>query len=130
MTNYVMHRIHSFANRIGVPVRGARVLCLGAAFKAGVSDVRNSRVVKIMELLGVEGATVEYCDPLVTSLSLHGVDHKAVDLEDPPFVDFDLVVVLVRNAAWPVEAVLASGVPTFDAVNALGARPGPRHERL
>ena len=42
-----------------------RVLCLGAAFKAGVSDVRNSRAVKVMELLEAAGARVDFADPLV-----------------------------------------------------------------
>ncbi len=130
MTNYVMHRIHSFANGLGMSIKDARVLCLGAAFKAGVSDVRNSRAVKIMELLETQGARVDYCDPLVSSLSLGGHERKAVDLDSVPYDEYDLVVVLVRNAAWTVESVLASGVPTFDAVNALGERSGPHHERL
>ena len=72
MANYVMHRIHSFTTRLGIPLAGANVLCLGAAFKAGVSDVRNSRAVKVMELLHDEGAHVRFADPLVTSLTLGG----------------------------------------------------------
>ena len=130
MTSYVMHRIHSFANRNGVPLAGARVLCLGAAFKARVSDVRNSRAVRMMELLEAEGAHVEFCDPLVQSLVLGGTARAAIPLDTLDVDAFDLVVVLVRNAAWPVDAVLASSTPTFDAVNALGAPDGATHERL
>ncbi len=63
MANYVMHRIHSFTTRLGISLAGANVLCLGAAFKAGVSDVRNSRAVKVMELLQHEGAHVELRRP-------------------------------------------------------------------
>jgi hypothetical protein len=40
------------------------------------------------------------------------------------------VVVLVRNPVWPVDAVFGAGVPTFDAVNALGRPSGALHERL
>ena len=125
-----MHRIHSFTNRVGRPLAGARVLCLGAAFKAGVSDVRNSRAVRVMELLEHEGAHVDFCDPLVSELSIGGVARKAVPLDGLTFDDVDLVIVLVRNPAWPVDAVLTSGVPVFDAVNALGVPNGPHHERL
>jgi UDP-N-acetyl-D-glucosamine dehydrogenase len=130
MTNYAMHRIHSFATRVGVALNGARVLCLGAAFKAGVSDVRNSRAVRVMELLDHEGAHVSFADPLVDELAIAGKQHTAIPLDDLELDGYDLVVMLVRNPAWPVEAVLGSGVPTFDAVNALDAPSGAHHERL
>jgi UDP-N-acetyl-D-glucosamine dehydrogenase len=130
MVSYVMYRIHSFTNRIGRPLDGARVLCLGAAFKAGVRDVRNSRAVRVMELLEQEGAQVDFSDPLVVELSIGGSRHKAMPLDALSLDDVDLVVVLVRNSAWPVDAILESRVPVFDAVNALGAPCGPCHERL
>jgi UDP-N-acetyl-D-glucosamine dehydrogenase len=130
MANYVMHRIHSFTTRLGIPLAGANVLCLGAAFKAGVSDVRNSRAVKVMELLREEGAHVSFADPLVTSLTLGGEQLDAVTLDATALDAADLVVVLVRNPAWPVDLVRASGTPAFDAVNALGQPSGDTHERL
>ncbi|HEY3670712.1 MAG TPA: nucleotide sugar dehydrogenase, partial [Acidimicrobiia bacterium] len=113
MTNYVMHRIHSFTTRLGISLGGAVVLCLGAAFKAGVSDVRNSRAVKVMELLQAEGAIVRFADPLVTSLTLGDEVQDAVAVDDSTLAAVDLVVVLVRNPAWPIDAIVASGVPTF-----------------
>jgi UDP-N-acetyl-D-glucosamine dehydrogenase len=130
MTNYAMHRIHGFATRVGVSLNGARVLCLGAAFKAGVSDVRNSRAVRVMELLEHQGAHVSFADPLVAEVAVAGKQHTAIPLDDLGLDGYDLVVVLVRNPAWPIEVVLGSGVPTFDAVNALGAPSGALHERL
>jgi UDP-N-acetyl-D-glucosamine dehydrogenase len=130
MTSYVMHRILSFANRCGITLAGARVLCLGAAFKARVSDVRNSRAVRVMEQLHAEGAHVEFSDPLVTSLVLDGTARAAVPVGGADLDGYDLIVVLVRNPAWPVDAVLASSTPTFDAVNALGVPSGATHERL
>src|SRR4029079_11752792 len=81
MTNYAMHRIHSFTTRLGIALSGARVLCLGAAFKAGVSDVRNSRAVRVMELLQQEGADIAFVDPLVASLRIDGRELRAVPLD-------------------------------------------------
>ena len=130
MTNYVMHRIHSFTTRLGIQLSGARVLCLGAAFKAGVSDVRNSRAVRVMELLQQEGADVSFADPLVDTLVLDGRGYEAVSLDAFDLEHYDLIVVLVRNSVWPVDRLLASGVPTFDAVNALGVATAGTHERL
>ena len=83
-----------------------------------------------MELLEAEGAHVEFCDPLVASLRLGGGERPAVPIADVDFDAYDLIVVLVRNAAWPVAEVLASSTPTFDAVNALDTRDGDAHERL
>src|SRR6478735_6859580 len=114
MTNYVMHRIHSFTTRLGLRLNGARVLCLGAAFKAGVSDVRNSRAVRVMELLQQEGGEVAFGDPLVHTLDLDGQELNGVPVDTITFDDYDRMVVLVRSPVWPVEAILASGVPTFD----------------
>ncbi len=51
MADYVVGRIRAFADRQGVPLAGARVLCLGVAFKPGVSDTRNSRAIRVIELL-------------------------------------------------------------------------------
>jgi UDP-N-acetyl-D-glucosamine dehydrogenase len=130
MASYAVSRVHSFMSRIGRSVSRARVLCLGAAFKAGVSDVRNSRAVRVMELLEREGALVEFCDPLVDSFILAGSERKAVPLDEAAFGDYDLIVGLVRNPAWPVDAVVTAGVPVFDAVDALGRPDGPLHERL
>jgi UDP-N-acetyl-D-glucosamine dehydrogenase len=130
MANYAMYRIHSFTTRLGLALSGARVLCLGAAFKAGVSDVRNSRAVRVMELLVDAGADVDFADPLVASLELAGREHKAVPIDPDALDPYDLIVVLVRNPAWPVEGIVAAGVPIFDAVNALGHPSGTTHERL
>jgi len=130
MANYVMYRIHTFTTRLGIKLAGAKVLCLGAAFKAGVSDVRNSRAVKVMELLKQEGAQVSFADPLVQSLRLGDDTLTAVTPDEPTLAEADLIVVLVRNAAWPVTQVLSVATPTFDAVNALGEKPHATHERL
>jgi UDP-N-acetyl-D-mannosaminuronate dehydrogenase len=125
IAEYVRDRIDAF-----VPVDGARVLCLGAALKAGVSDTRNSHAVAVMELLHQAGAWVDFADPLV---SMARVDHEtwdAVDLATTDLGSFDLIVVLVRNPAWPRAELLGAGVPVFDAVNALAGTRGPGYERL
>jgi UDP-N-acetyl-D-glucosamine dehydrogenase len=125
MAEYVRDRIVAFR-----PVDGQRVLCLGAAFKAGVSDVRNSRAVRVMELLEEAGAQVDFSDPLSRVLTLRGTERTSVDLTDTPLDGYDVIVALVRNPAWPRDAVLDSGVPVFDAVNALAGTPSETYERL
>jgi UDP-N-acetyl-D-glucosamine dehydrogenase len=130
MAQYVADRVLAFASQHHVASDGAHVLCLGAAFKTGVGDARNSRAVEVMDLLERAGATIEFCDPLVRSIVLGGNERKATPLDDADFASYDLLVVLVRNPAWPKKALLEAGVPIFDAVNALGGAPGTQYERL
>jgi hypothetical protein len=46
------------------------VVCLGAALKALVRNLRNSRAIRVMELPIEQGAKVSYSDPPLPSLSL------------------------------------------------------------
>jgi UDP-N-acetyl-D-glucosamine dehydrogenase len=130
MAQYVVQRIHRFTDRLSLTVRGLRVLCLGAAFKPGVSDVRNSRAIRVMELLDKDGARVEYADPMVASITLPSGERKSCLVTDATISDYDLVVVLVAGHDWPLDALRASSVPVFDAVNVIGRPTHDRHERL
>ena len=129
MARYVLTRVHELMNRRGLTLSGARILCLGAAFKPGVSDVRNSRALRVMELLHEAGARVEFTDARVPSVILAGTERKAFPLQDAVAAGFDLVVVLVSRPDWPLEELEAAGVPVFDAVNAAGGE-GRHRERL
>jgi UDP-N-acetyl-D-glucosamine dehydrogenase len=130
MAFHVRSRILSFCNRLGRPLAGARVLALGASFKAGVSDIRNSRALRVMELLEDAGADVEYSDPLVPVASIGGRPRKSVDVTPEVLDDVDLVVVLVAHGTWPADVLAGCGRPTFDAIDALGRPTAGLHERL
>ena len=129
MARYVVGRVQAMMNRQGRTLNGSKVLCLGAAFKPGVSDVRNSRAIRVMELLEHEGARVEYADPHVPALTLGGTQRKSFALSDVASAGFDVGVVLVGGADWPLDELDDAGVPVFDAVNA-GGRGGRLRERL
>ena len=130
MANYVVGRILTFMNRLGRTVNGARVLCVGASFKARVSDTRNSRAIRVMELLEEAGAAVEYSDPLVKELDLPSGHRKSFDLSRVQWAGFDLVVVLVPDPSCLIGDLIPSTLPVFDAVNGLSRPRGPFHERL
>ncbi|HUP71168.1 MAG TPA: nucleotide sugar dehydrogenase [Acidimicrobiales bacterium] len=129
MAPYVRQRIQAFLNRHGRALLGARVLALGVAFKPGVRDVRNSRAVRVIELLEEAGAEVDYADPRVPSLAIGGRERKAVEVSDEVVRRADLVAVLVGHP-WPVDLIVASGTPVFDAVNATTGRRATNIERL
>ena len=74
---------------IEIAGEGARVLLVGAAYKPGVEDHRESPALKIAEHLARRGAQVSYHDPLVPEAA------GRRNVEAPDAADYDLVVVAV-----------------------------------
>ena len=128
MANYAIVRMQDVLNEKSISMRGAKILCLGAAFKRGVSDVRNSRAIHVMELLRARGAIVSYCDPHVPSVRVGNETLVSVSRDDVAKTDANLVAVLV-GGDWPLDALSQRGVMVFDAVNA-GGKPDSSRERL
>jgi UDP-N-acetyl-D-glucosamine dehydrogenase len=128
MASYAVQRIQALLNARSVSLRGAKILCLGAAFKRGVSDVRNSRAIHVMELLRASGAAVSYCDPHVPSICLAGETLTSLSVDAVATTDADLVAVLV-GGEWPLTQLAARSIAVFDAVNA-GGQPASLRERL
>lgn len=54
--------------RRGSGIAGSRVLVLGAAYKPGIEDVRESPALQLMELIEAQGGVASYHDPLVPEL--------------------------------------------------------------
>ena len=127
MAVYVVHRIQDLLNTERKTLAGAKVLCLGAAFKPGVSDIRHSRSIRIMEILEEKGAEVSYSDPLVPSLHLNGVELLSQELSAKSWSNYDIVAVLVGGDAWPMDELASSSTLVFDAVNAMGRKHANIH---
>ncbi len=63
MPEWVVQKLSAALNARGTPVRGARILVLGIAYKKNVDDMRESPSVELMAQLQQLGARVEYSDP-------------------------------------------------------------------
>ena len=122
MAHYVRDRVADFCDRRAIHVRGAKVLALGASFKPGVGDVRNSRALRVMELLEERGAVVQFVDPHVSEAPVGGRMRKGLELDGLDLRPYDVIVVLVAHPDWEVDGLLATGVPVFDAVGAFRGR--------
>lgn len=68
----VARRAREVLAEAGRPPRGARVLIVGAAYKPGVADTRESPAVALADALAAVGADVAYTDPLVPRLDVAG----------------------------------------------------------
>ncbi len=131
MPEYTAQRAARLLNSVGKPVRGSRVLALGAAFKANVSDTRNSPALKVMEILAAQGAELAYSDPLVPTVEVGGKKLESVALDKEILESSDLVLGLVAHRDFDVDLVLGHAQLIFDAANVFGGRPAKgRMERL
>ncbi|MGQ9715551.1 MAG: nucleotide sugar dehydrogenase [Anaerolineae bacterium] len=124
MPEYVARKVASALNDKGKPVKGARVLLLGVAYKRDVKDVRESPALDILRLLRTWGAEVQYHDPYVPSLSLEGEALSCVSLEPAVLAAADAVVVVTDHSAYDWDAVLAHARLVVDTRNATRGRQG------
>jgi UDP-N-acetyl-D-glucosamine dehydrogenase len=76
---FCVERIERALNDVGRAVRDAKVLVLGASYKAGIGDTRESPALKIIRMLTERGAVVSYHDPHVPALSAFGLESVALD---------------------------------------------------
>jgi UDP-N-acetyl-D-glucosamine dehydrogenase len=95
MPRYVVERVGLLLNDNGRAVRGARILGIGVAYKAGTGDLRGSAGVKVLEALMRRGAEVSYHDPLVPELVLGGRAISSIPLDGHALGAQDLVISLV-----------------------------------
>jgi nucleotide sugar dehydrogenase len=76
----------------GRELAGSRIIVVGASYKAGVQDLRESPALPIMAGLLSRGADVSYYDPLVPSVSLHD-GQELHSVQDPRAAEYDLALI-------------------------------------
>jgi UDP-N-acetyl-D-glucosamine dehydrogenase len=118
MPEHVAARAGDILNEDRLAVNGSCILVLGAAYKANVSDVRESPALDVMRELARKGAEVRYHDPHVPELDLDGRTLKSVDLSDELLAASDLVVIVTDHEAVDLARVVAKAPRIFDTRNA------------
>jgi UDP-N-acetyl-D-glucosamine dehydrogenase len=118
MPEHVALRVGDILNEDRLAVNGSRVLVLGAAYKANVSDVRESPALDVMRELMRKGAEVAYHDPHVPELDLDGRTLKSSDLTDELLSGSDLVLIVTDHEAVDLGRVVAKAARVFDTRNA------------
>lgn len=122
MPRHVVDRITVMLSDAGKPLRGADVLCIGAAYKGGTEDTRESPALKVMTALQRRGARVSYHDPLVPRLRLAGLELESRPLSATGLCEHDLVVILAPQIGVNWDLIAAHGRLIFDCCNALGIK--------
>ncbi|MEW5852222.1 MAG: nucleotide sugar dehydrogenase [Myxococcota bacterium] len=133
MPRYVVDQTVRALNARGKPVRDARILVLGLAYKPDVDDVRESPSVELMRQLGDLGARVDYSDPHVPRVPAHAgvmAGRESVALTSEKLSAYDCVVIATHHAAFPWQLVADHAALIIDTRNALGKVHGRRDHIL
>ncbi len=94
-------------------LKGSKVLVLGVAYKADISDVRESPAIKVMQLLEHAGAEVSFHDPHVAEVN----GRRSVPLEPSAY---DCVAIVTAHSSIDYEQVVQEAKLVVDFRNATG----------
>jgi UDP-N-acetyl-D-glucosamine dehydrogenase len=119
MPEHVAERVADLLNADRLAVNGSRILVLGVAYKANVSDMRESPALDVIRLLAARGAEVSFHDPHVREIVVDGASYKGVELGDDVLERADLVVVITDHADVDYARVAARAHRIFDTRNAM-----------
>jgi UDP-N-acetyl-D-glucosamine dehydrogenase len=98
-------------------LKGSQVLVLGVAYKPGISDVRESPALKLIELLQAAGAEISYHDPHVPELPGFGLSSVPLEPER-----FDCIAIVTNHAGVDHEALVDGDAVIVDFRNATGEK--------
>ncbi len=113
MGPYIAGEVIRLMVRKGINPVQARVLILGLAFKENCPDLRNTRVVDIVQALRGYNAQVDVHDPWVDAAEAEH-EYGLAPLAEPPAAAYDAVIVAVGHrqfVALGAEGVRAYGKP-------------------
>jgi UDP-N-acetyl-D-glucosamine dehydrogenase len=108
---FCVERIERTLNQAAKPVKGSKVLILGASYKAGSGDTRESPALTIMRLLAALEADLSYHDPFVPELPEFGL--ASADLEQA-LATADLVAIVTAHPGIDYAGVVATAARTLD----------------
>jgi UDP-N-acetyl-D-glucosamine dehydrogenase len=129
MPYYVIQKTVGALNDRGRPVRDAKILVLGVAYKKDVNDMRESPALKLIEILKSKGAQVDYHDPYVKKLpKLRNYDFRmrSVPLTEKKVASYDALIIATDHSAFDWKWLYRHAKLIIDTRNAIGVRMSDR----
>lgn len=124
MPYYVVQRTMEALNQNKKVLNGAKVLCIGAAYKKDIDDFRESPSLRVMTLLKEKGAEISYHDPFVKELHKgHGfnMEMTSVPLEPEKLKQYDAVMILTDHSHIDYDELVQRSNIVVDTRNATKA---------
>jgi UDP-N-acetyl-D-glucosamine dehydrogenase len=120
MPRFVVNKVQDALNNQSKPVKGSRLLVLGAAYKPDIDDIRESPALEVIHLLNNKGADVVYHDPYIPHIDEeHWTKDSVKDLM-AEVQKADAVVIITNHKVYDYPAILNAAKLVVDTRNALG----------
>lgn len=120
MPRFAVGKVQDALNERGKPVKGSRVLVLGAAYKPDIDDLRESPALDVIGLLQKKGALVEYHDPFIPHIVHDGWNMTSVSDLMAAVRAADCVAIVTNHSGYNYPAIVEAADLIVDTRNALG----------
>ncbi len=118
MPGFVVQRTMDALNEAGKPMKEARILVLGLAYKANVDDDRESPSYELMKELEAKGAVVEYNDPYVPVIRMTREHPQYAGKKSVPLSkNFDLILIATAHDDFKSIDFKSFNIPIVDTRN-------------
>jgi UDP-N-acetyl-D-glucosamine/UDP-N-acetyl-D-galactosamine dehydrogenase len=107
MGKYVANRIIKLMSQRGIEMTSARILVMGLTFKENCPDLRNTRVIDIIDELKDYGLTIEVVDPWVDAGEAE-TEYRVTVVTNPQPAGYDAIVLAVAHREFsemPIKAI-------------------------
>lgn len=120
MPRFVVSKVQDALNDHNKPLRGSKVLILGAAYKPDIDDLRESPALDVIHLLQGKGALVDYHDPYIPMIKQDEIELTSVKDLMPAVREADCVVIITNHTKYDYAAILEAAKLVVDTRNAMG----------
>ncbi|MBU9713306.1 nucleotide sugar dehydrogenase [Evansella tamaricis] len=118
MPIYVVNKIGDALNSVGNPIKGAKLLLLGMAYKPNIDDVRESPSLEVYKLLREKGAMVEYNDPHVNAFDgENGETVLSVPIDKTTLPKYDGIILMTNHDDYDYREIAEYGKLIMDTRN-------------
>ena len=118
MPKYVVRKVQDCLNSYSKPLKGAKIMILGLAYKPDIDDMRESPSLELMKLLEQKGALVDYHDPHLPEIGKNREYNFLAGKKSVPLSSvYDCFVLATAHSAFDKEEILSYQVPIVDTRN-------------
>jgi UDP-N-acetyl-D-glucosamine dehydrogenase len=130
MPEYIVERVSRMLNRDKKPLNGSTVFLLGVAYKPDIDDLRESPVLRIIQLLEKEGAKVVCNDPYIPTFTAGSKEYHSTDIDRTSLSQADIAVVTTNHSCYDMNFIAKYSKAVFDTRGATVGMDCDNVERL
>ena len=118
MPEYCVERASKILNRQMKPMKGAKILVLGVAYKQDIDDYRESPALRVIEILKREEADADFYDPWIAEYKYKGEKNQGIKEINPEIIaSYDLIMITAAHSNVDYDMIQKNALAIFDTKN-------------